>query len=485
MNTFKRKSLYAALAGVGALGLAGTANAVFVNADGLGQVLIYPYYTVRADSNGNTYSTLLSVVNTTNSTKAVKVRVNEGKNSREVIDFNLFLSPYDVWTAAILPSTATGGGKLVTNDKSCTIPPIPAGGVDFVNFAYISSNTNGGDSADQTLDRTKEGYVEIIEMATFPKGSDTDVGATHVNGVPPCTVDDTTAGREGVAPSGGLFGGASLVNVASGTDTTEDAVALDAFYVALFNESIYQPSGYIFPDLSFVNPKVSTVFNGAQGVVQTNWATSINGVDPVSAVLMHDNIYNEFISDASIKGATDWVITMPTKRYYVAPGSGNAVRPFQRNFGSGNAGACDDVGLALFDREEFKNVSVSFSPPPPTVTNAICWEANVITFNNGNVLGSKNSLNINTSFTAGWMRLSFPVPTGNPNAHKMGAPAGQTIVSPLNNPPFATTVTYYGLPTIGFMVESFSNNFLPGPSGAQVLSNYGGNFVHKQSRLIQ
>ena len=47
MNTFNKKSLYAAIAGVSALGVTGTAEAVHVNPDGLGQVLIYPYYTVR------------------------------------------------------------------------------------------------------------------------------------------------------------------------------------------------------------------------------------------------------------------------------------------------------------------------------------------------------------------------------------------------------------------------------------------------------
>ena len=106
MNTFKRKSLYAALAGVSALGAAGAAQAVNVNPDGLGQVLLYPYYTVRTDATGSAFNTLLSVVNTTASSKAVKVRFLEGKNSREVIDFNLFLSPYDVWTAAVIPTAA-------------------------------------------------------------------------------------------------------------------------------------------------------------------------------------------------------------------------------------------------------------------------------------------------------------------------------------------------------------------------------------------
>src|SRR5512143_2840592 len=124
MNTFNKKSLYAAIAGVSALGVAGTANAVHVNPDGLGQVLIYPYYTVRTKDSTTfsnpQFNSLLSVVNSTASAKAVKVRFLEGKNSREVLDFNLYLSAYDVWTAGVLPMS--DGGGVVTFDKSCTTP---------------------------------------------------------------------------------------------------------------------------------------------------------------------------------------------------------------------------------------------------------------------------------------------------------------------------------------------------------------------------
>jgi hypothetical protein len=76
MNTFKRKSLYAALAGLGALGATGAAQAVNVNPDGLGQALIYPYYTTQGTN--APYNSLLSVVNSTNSGKVVKVRFLEG-----------------------------------------------------------------------------------------------------------------------------------------------------------------------------------------------------------------------------------------------------------------------------------------------------------------------------------------------------------------------------------------------------------------------
>ena len=49
------------------------------------------------------------MVNSTSSAKSVKVRFLEGKDSREVLDFNLFLSKYDVWTAAVIPSPGVTG----------------------------------------------------------------------------------------------------------------------------------------------------------------------------------------------------------------------------------------------------------------------------------------------------------------------------------------------------------------------------------------
>jgi hypothetical protein len=164
-------------------GIAGTTQAVNVNNDGLGQVLIYPYYSVQggveiAGVTGN-LDTLLSVYNTTNNVKAVKVRFLDGQNSREVLDFNLYLSPFDVWTASI--SREGEGGILRTTDNSCTVPDIPDGGVEFRNLAFSS------DEGDTSLARTREGHIEIIEMATI-----VDVGsfrpatwATHgADGVP-------------------------------------------------------------------------------------------------------------------------------------------------------------------------------------------------------------------------------------------------------------------------------------------------------------
>ena len=484
MNIFKKKSLCAALAGIGALGAAGAAQAVNLNPDGLGQVLIYPYYTVRADAAGNVYNSLLSVVNSTASVKAVKVRFLEGKNSREVLDFNLFLSPKDVWTAAVVPVGA--GAGIITTDKSCTIPAIPAGGKAFVNFAYT------GDGAGSGLDRTTEGYVEIIEMANFDDTSTTAANVTHVGGVPPgCAKQtDALATAEALAPgpdlSGreGIFGGITLINVGSGASYTEDAVALDNFT----DVPRYFNAGSVQPDLTQSSPPISVVFASVPGgtpgglIFNSFWdPDTTNPADPVSALLMHDHIMNEFVLDALTRSGTDWVVTMPTKRFYVQNGTGTPARLFQRNFNK-TAGACDDVDLNIYDREEnTTSTPLDFSPPPPTLTNSICWEANVITFNNSNVLGSANVANVPTTFENGWLDIGFFPSSVSAPIHTLGN--DDTIVTDIEGNATGSTATYVGLPVIGFAVQSFTNGVLI-VNGQATLSDYGGNFVQKSTRRV-
>jgi len=495
MNTFKRKSLYSALAGLSALGAAGAAQAVNVNPDGLGQALVYPYYTTRTDAAGNGYTSLLSVVNSTSSAKVVKVRFLEGKNSREVLDFNLFLSAYDVWTAAILPSAAGGGARVATLDRSCTLPALPANGQDFVNYAYSGGGspnddnnggvTNGSPNNMGSLDRTREGYVEIIEMGHIFDGTSTAQFITHVGGVPPgcSSLSDQQAAFDTGPAIGGLFGGMTLINVAAGTDFTADAVALDNFWAE--GTGSYFNAGSIFPQLADAFP-VSTVFGTRGTVVQSDWTSSAPNVNPgadaVSAVLMHNAVLNEFVNDTGTRSGTDWVVTMPTKRHYVNVGTGSAPRLFQRNFNT-TAGSCDDVSLDLFDREEFRRQG-GFSPAPPGAVNRICWEANVVTFNGSNVLGSNNVANVPTTFVNGWMRLGF-FPGSQGTAHRLVAPAGQSLVTDQfgGSTPDTVGVTYFGLPVVGFAVQSFTNGTLPTAGGGTVLSNYGGNFIHKYTSI--
>jgi len=477
MNTFKRKSLYAALAGLGALGATGAAQAVNVNPDGLGQVLIYPYYTTQGTN--APYNSLLSVVNSTNSGKVVKVRFLEGKNSKEVLDFNLWLSPRDVWTAAIIPFG--GGAGIVTSDLSCTTPKVSSSGgapTPFVNFLLSQ------DAAGATLDRTKEGYIEIIEMGNVTAA--TLAAITHAQpsppGVPPGCAGlpvGATAPTDLVPGNGGLFGGISLVNPLAGGDVSSDAVALASFSAI----TLWAPAGSIQPDLSQVNPKLSVVFNNTE-VDTTQWTgPQVFPVDPVSAVLMHDNVYNEFVLDAGTKSGTDWVVTFPTKHFYYNAFN-NVTKLFESNFRA--TGACDDILLTQYNREEATIQSqTTFSPPPPTNTDSLCWEANVITFNNSNVLLSVNKANLTTGFTNGWVSLNFfPGTITNP-VHQLIGDATIRVSTATGISSAQLQATYNGLPVIGFATQLFNNGTLPNPAGGSIQAFYTGSFIHKYTRLIQ
>lgn len=487
---FKRKSVYAAvLAGLGAVGVAGTASAVHVNPDGLGQVLIYPYYTVRTAATtiaSGQYNTYISVTNTSPSAKAVKVRFLEGKGSKEVLDFNLFLSGHDVWTGSIEPTTT--GAHLVSSDKSCTTGVIPAAGQDFSNAAYSGSNADGEDA---TLDRTREGYVELIEMGVVTHAG-LLTAITHVNGVAPCTsatlAAADAAGLSAVyllPPEGGLLGGASLVNPLTGVDYTYDAVAMNNWTAVIQGTG----STSLAPNLGSGSVATSEVF--ANGAIRTaTWAatlpaTATANANAVSAAIMHDNVMNEFVLDAATVSATDWVVTFPTKRLYVGidptprTHTATASFPFNENFGLG--GSCDTVVLTQYDREEQTTVASGGFSPSVTVTTDLCWEANVISFNGGAILGSVNSYNTNVSYANGWMNLGL-----NHGPYISGSDTILTAVAGTSATNFVLDglPNYRGLPVVGFMVQDFTNSTLVTGTGATPGAAFGGNFIHKYTRLI-
>ena len=362
-----RKNLTAAvLAGLaGAAGIAGTAQAVNLNPDGLGQVLIYPYYTSNA---GN--ATILSVVNTTESAKAVKVRFKEGFNSREVLDFNMYMSAFDVWVAAIADDAGTP--TLYIPDSTCTVPYLYENDSDpsddtapgdfgytgsqaFLPYDYTGKNADGGPTS---IQRAAEGYFEMIEMGTLTNDSENPkakvVGsadaATHVvdadgvqapldcqqlvdawtsssnpklNGYWIDTTADPTAHATDIARnSGGLFGGAAVINVANGTMFSYDARAIQGFDSTADGHLHAQP-GNSSPSLNSGRGDTANdawVFFG----VPSNTAVQLfyeRPVDAVSAVFMHEYTMNEYNIQPGLNAASEWVMTFPTKNWYVDTGT--------------------------------------------------------------------------------------------------------------------------------------------------------------------
>ena len=449
----KKKLLPLALAAATGL-VASTAQAVYVNSDGLGQVLLYPFYTVEDGQD-----TYVNLVNTTDKTKAVKVRILEAMNSQEVLDFNLYLSPQDHWSAVITADPNGEGAIIKSGDTSCTVPAAISNGtaVPFRNFEYQSDAKNKG------VDRTREGYIEVIEMGEVDDAT-LEAAIKHTNGVPKNCGAVTAAWQAGgtfdqgtgvVAPAGGLYGYGVLINVAEGTDATYDAVALDAFSV----NSVHTNPGSLDPSLNSAEP-VADVIDGNTVVS----ALFNDGIDAVSAVLMHDAIANDYVLEPTINAGTDWVITFPTKRDYVA--TAPATAPFTVSWSKTNTQACEPISITYYDREEKDQApdDLDFSPLPPAAAPlSLCFEANVLTFNNSNVLSgsdrvSKN-LALDSGFDNGWMTIN------------MNNVAGRQLVG--------GATTFNGLPVTGFAVQKYVNGDVGG-----VKSNYAGAVTHKATRSI-
>ena len=172
MNMIKTRKKLVALAVASAMGGAmlasAPAHALNVSQDEVGQVLLFPYYTVK-----NGFDTLFSIVNTSDRTVVAKIRWREALNSREVRDFNIILSPHDVWNGAVT-ATAAGGALVRTFDKTCTAPVLPASTtfsgsteVAFTSIGYDGSDASFNyDNGGTAIGRTQEGYFEVIEMAS-------------------------------------------------------------------------------------------------------------------------------------------------------------------------------------------------------------------------------------------------------------------------------------------------------------------------------
>jgi hypothetical protein len=280
--------------------------------------------------------------------------------------------------------------------------------------------------------------------------------------------------------TGGLSGTASLINVAGGTDYGYAPVVLEAFSPSLA-ENIWNYPGSSYPDMTSAERTSLVLYEGS--VVSSSWN---KGSDAISALLMHDNIINEFVLDDTTLSRTDWVITMPTKRYNVpvhnkslATDATQLFSPFTQKFWLN--GACERQvnDPSYWNREGGYVTVVDFPERDPNSGTRLCWETNVVTFNNSHMLGSANEANISTSFMNGWLEMPFnatdiPVINGQTDGN------GFTHVTAAHSLTSMNGDTYFGLPTVGFMVQYFINqNAAPG-----ILATYGGNFNHKYTSRI-
>ena len=404
-----KKVLPLAVGAASAVVMSAAHAAMYVNERGTGETLIFPFYSAE---NGN--NTLINIANTTDGHKAVKVRVLEAQNSQEVIDFNLYLSPQDHFSFSI-SETDAGGAKLATGDNSCTVPAIPADGVEFRNLKYagdkLATKDDPATAADESknnfdntgIGRTQVRYIEVIEMGQLDSDSApiidkaglADAKVTAINaaaaithgsdGVPAdcgILVDawSTLAGVDGVwlAESkttdltgdseflaawngGGLYGYATVINVPQGASFGYDAIAI-ADHVAAGatgSDMHYQP-GDIRPNFGDGALDTAAIIsvNGAAVTLDFDGdypAEATERVQALISTIMASEVYNDYVTDTDIAATTDWLMTFPTKAFHV--NGTEPVEPFSELW-TGQS-ACEPTELRAVDREE------STPPPPP------------------------------------------------------------------------------------------------------------------------
>lgn len=500
-----RKSILSAsiAAMIGGLGFAGAASAsVFSNGTtngniaysntGIGDILLVPYFTSQG-----TNATLLNITNTdTTNGKAVKVRFRGASNSDDIFDFQLYLSPGDVWAAKVSRDTTTGLSKLETADNSCTLP----GGVGKTTTAFVTGRLNSKLTGDALAAETREGYVEILTMADIPQAGFPDqatgnplatpvanplfTATKHVAGVAPCfstaassaalnllindprvyarsttTANSATAAAGysanalGLAyPTGKLMANYTIIDVVNTATFSGEAVALKAngatanlvFFpqaaagftntylgstdttaaaTTIIGDVTADP---LFRTDSFLANGTTVVTTGTTALVTPGYydlpdlstpyakspASTATGTDSIAqakaltASLAVNSVVNEYLTTTSIAATTDWVFSMPTRRYAVvynyAAATGADGRIFSAGWNAGNAyftptnttvatngyQICVATGaVAPYDREETAPAaaSVGFVVSPSSVAAAatvrFCGEASVISIN--------------------------------------------------------------------------------------------------------
>jgi len=361
-----------------------SAKAVYVNHEGIDDVLIVPYYSVN-----NALDTLVGITNTTEQGKAIKINIREGLNGYSALSYNVYLDGFDTWTFILVNHTSTQPGQegqssaiLYSADDSCA-PFLNKSGHEFVADELVDGPEN--------LSRVRTGFIEIIEMGQLT-GDVNSYVAQGNNGAnndspPSCEAieaawqpggiwDEASGGdiSEDMLPgTGGLMAEANLINVAEGINFSIPVGALGGF----FTEGTVSHRNPFDSSLSMdaAEPK-ATLINEDKSYN----LTFDSGQDAVSAALMAETLVGTYALDSIVGGKSETVYVQPTRRFYVGEDLTSSLPPYNADLDVTNCSADNYGGTELdqmiFDRESRFEI-INHNPgggvtPPAPPGPAIC-----------------------------------------------------------------------------------------------------------------
>jgi hypothetical protein len=248
-----------------------------------------------------------------------------------------------------------------------------------------------------------------------------------------------------------------------------EAAAIESFWAANTGTAGHKPPGDQFPSLA--EGQLTATISTGDAVKTLTWT---QGIDSVSSLFMAKSVQNDVMANPGLSGETDWVVTFPTRRYYVDLAT--AKLPFTEEYvgkitGTGATAtggpnsSCETVTIAQIDREESTTVTndgPQFSPRPTEDDpddNELCYETNTIAIN------GVSALNAGVSATGSLdVAISLPWAKAQPEGW-------QRITFDDKNYMTNTGGNLEGLPVIGFAAFEYTN----------ATSNYGFVSDHKTS----
>ncbi len=452
--------------------------AVHINDEQTGEAILLPFYTVA-----NGLNTYINISNDRNETKIIRVVLREGVDSKRALSLNVFLSPFDSWTATL--GVNQNKAAIIAADDSCS-------SLGDNNTIYdlwtdeVDTDPQDPLTEEEILARIGAGWVEIFELATVANEQATLSAAIqnrdcaflnqqYESGI---WLDDLNFQ---LGPtSGGLHASITLIDVLNGFMTQTPATHFADFY----------PTGTIahtahtdeLPNLSSADTTSLLIHDGE--AISSGWST---GYQAITALLMKEEISSEYNITPGIGAWTEWVMTMPTLRFYQ---NNDDTAPFSFVGDGMYGGAFDGLfffpfpgcrfGIDLYNRMGALDLQYpgcgAVDPTPPSVNGnplSIWVLKDNQNFSVEPILAHAEARNIDAITV-------FDVPQYDEGIAKFYlASFSQATLSGIN-PADSEPMQYKGLPVIGFAFTRFINaNAQPG-----LLANYGAAQPYRSSRSI-
>ena len=451
-----------ALALSAGLGLAPVCAAVELAGDGMGEVLIFPFFI--ADNGWDTYinvqaTSRLTAASGGGPALSLRVVLREGRNGEIIDTFNTYATHpngQSAWRAALYRN-AQGQTRLRVAEGQCLVDS--------------AGQAHAGTGVELSVAATV-GLIEVYSMAE-PSRVRTHGEEVNVQNCKELAANwDTRDGRWTMDPtddrelrwSSSISGQGTLINVRQGLSGVYQATALQNFNGGEL--LIHTDPGSLSPNLADAQP------GPVNGVLQPD------GITTVAGLLTTRGLSNDVVALDEVAASTDWIISYPTSGYHAARPFTVEISGESRNCSSfasygSEPGPGDPTVPLHFDQSNNVFFSSSgdgtwrgsfgtheFTPAPPPIQEgvALCNAVNVLTFDE---------------------RPSMLLPEGSPylenlndlvgdSSHLWWAPVGKLAGD--------------GEPVLALRLTRFVNGTLEGGS---VLSNYLFMDAHRRGLELQ